>query len=64
VAERLDGSATSTTGQVLSYLSVVNHLEDFMGGDVATSHVVFYLSLMTAGLFLTYRSIDEMRRRG
>jgi ABC-2 type transport system permease protein len=61
MVEFLAGNAASTAGQVLSYLSVVNHLEGFMGGVLATSHVIFYLSLTTLGLFLTYRSIEAMR---
>jgi ABC-2 type transport system permease protein len=49
---------------VLSYLSVLGHLDDFMKGVLATSHIIFYLSLMLVALFLTYRSIDSLRWRG
>ena len=57
-------SATSTTRAVLTYLSILGHLDDFIKGVLASSHVIFYLSLMSLGLFLTYRSIDSMRWRG
>lgn len=53
-----------TTKGVLEYLSVLKHLEDFMKGVFATSHIIFYLSLTLVGLFLTYRSIDSLRWRG
>jgi ABC-2 type transport system permease protein len=49
---------------VLSYLSILSHLDDFMKGVLSTSHIIFYLSLMLVGLFLTYRSIDSLRWRG
>src|SRR2546426_9519974 len=55
----------STSGkEVLSYLSILSHLDDFMKGILSTSHITFYLSLILAGLFLTYRSLDSFRLRG
>jgi ABC-2 type transport system permease protein len=50
--------------EVLSYLSILEHLSDFLVGVVSTSHIVFYLSLTLVGLFLTYRSLDSLRWRG
>jgi len=49
---------------VLSYLSILSHLDDFMKGVLSTSNIIFYISLMLVGLFLTYRSIDSLRWRG
>ena len=49
---------------LLTYLSILSHLDDFMKGVLSTSHIIFYLSLMMVGLFLTYRSIDSLRWRG
>ena len=49
---------------VLTYLSIVQHLNDFLSGVISTSHVVFFLSLTLVGLFLTYRSLDSLRWRG
>ena len=49
---------------LLSYLSILSHLDDFMKGILSTSHIIFYLSLMLGALFLTYRSIDSLRWRG
>jgi ABC-2 type transport system permease protein len=54
----------SATGKsVLTYLSILSHLDDFMKGVLSTSHIIFYVSLMLIGLFLTYRSIDSLRWR-
>ena len=60
----LASNAVSTTRQVLTYLSILGHLEDFMGGVLVTSDVIFYISLTTLGLFLTYRSVEAMRWKG
>jgi ABC-2 type transport system permease protein len=56
--------AQGATKAILSYLSIIEHLNDFLMGVISTSHVIFYLSLMLAGLFLTYRSLDSLRWRG
>jgi len=61
----LANNADSTTGKaVLTYLSILSHLDDFMKGVLSTSHIIFYMSLMLVALFLTYRSIDSLRWRG
>ena len=57
-------SAQGPTKDILSYLGILTHLDDFMKGVLATSHIIFYLSLMTFALFLTYRSIESLRWRG
>jgi ABC-2 type transport system permease protein len=56
--------AEAVMKDVLTYLSILSHLDDFMKGVLATSNIIFYLSLMLLGLFLTYRSIDSLRWRG
>jgi ABC-2 type transport system permease protein len=57
-------AAVGTTRAVLTHLSILAHLGDFMNGVLATSNLIFYLSLVTLGLFLTYRSIDALRWKG
>jgi len=52
-----------TSKALLTYLSILSHLDDFMKGVLSTSNVIFYLSLMLVALFLTYRSIDSLRWR-
>jgi len=49
---------------VLSYLSILDHLDDFMKGVLSSSNVIFYVSLAFVGVFLTYRSVDSLRWRG
>ena len=51
------------SGSLLSRLSILQPLNDFVSGVISTAHVVFYLSLVLLGLFLTYRSLDSLRWR-
>jgi gliding motility-associated transport system permease protein len=53
-----------TTQSVLNYLSITDHLDDFTKGVVDTKHLVYYLSFIAFGLFLTARSVDTERWRG
>jgi ABC-2 type transport system permease protein len=53
-----------TTQEILNYLAINGHLEDFMGGVIDTKHIVYYLSFIAFGLFLTARSVDVERWRG
>ena len=57
------GGANSMLGEVLQYLSVLRHFEDFTRGVVDTSHLIFHASLIALSLFLTLRSLDSMRWR-
>ncbi|UCF35865.1 MAG: ABC transporter permease subunit [Acidobacteriota bacterium] len=62
----LDASADGTTtvvNEVLRYLSVLNHYEDFTKGVFDTQHLVFYLSFVFLGLFLTSLSLDSEKWR-
>jgi len=48
---------------VVSYLSVVTHFETFAKGVLEIKDVVFYLSMIFLGLFLTARSMESLRWR-
>jgi ABC-2 type transport system permease protein len=50
-------------GAVLSYLSVLAHLRDFQRGIIDTGDVVFFLSLIAFGLFLTHTVLESRRWR-
>ena len=57
-------SVGPTAGSIVQYLSVTEHLDDFSKGIIDTKHVIYYLSLITFGLFLTAKSVDSDRWRG
>jgi ABC-2 type transport system permease protein len=54
---------TSNWAKVLSYISVVTHFETFAKGVLDTKDIVFYLSMIFFGLFLTARSMESLRWR-
>jgi len=59
------GSFTGPTVSALTdYLSVVNHADDFWKGVIDTTHLIYYVSFMAFGLFLTAKSVDSERWRG
>jgi ABC-2 type transport system permease protein len=57
-------SAGPVVEEVLNYLSITQHFDDFGKGIVDTKHLIFYVSFITFGLFLTARSVDSERWRG
>jgi ABC-2 type transport system permease protein len=57
-------SSGPTTRDIVAYLSIVEHFDDFARGIIDTKHVIYYLSFITFGLFLTAKSVDSERWRG
>lgn len=60
----LADSVGPSLGAVLSYLSITQHFDDFAKGVIDTQHVVYYVSFIAFGLFLTQKSVDTARWRG
>jgi ABC-2 type transport system permease protein len=54
---------SSASSKVLSYLSVVTHFEPFSKGVLDSKDVIFFLSAIFLGLFLTARSTESLRWR-
>ena len=50
--------------KLLTAVSITDHFDDFSKGVIALRHVVYYLSFITFGLFLTAKSVDSERWRG
>jgi gliding motility-associated transport system permease protein len=53
-----------TVDQLTQYLSIIDHLDDFGKGVLDTTHIIYYVSFITFGLFLTAKSVDSERWRG
>jgi ABC-2 type transport system permease protein len=54
---------SSGFGQVINYLSIVTHMENFSKGVIDSKDLVFYLSMIFLALFLTKRSMESLRWR-
>jgi gliding motility-associated transport system permease protein len=50
--------------KLTQYLSIIDHFDDFGKGVLDTSHLIYYVSFITFGLFLTAKSVDSKRWRG
>jgi len=56
-------AAGPVAGQVLEYVALTGHLESFIKGMIDSSDLVYYLSFIFFGLFLTYRTLESRRWR-
>jgi ABC-2 type transport system permease protein len=56
--------STPTVDQVTRYLSIIDHFDDFAKGIIDTSHLIYYISFISFGLYLTAKSVDSERWRG
>ena len=54
---------SSPTVQVLNYLSIISHQDSFTRGIIDTKDLIYYLSMIFLGLFLTTRSLESLRWR-
>jgi ABC-2 type transport system permease protein len=56
--------ATGVFREVINYLSIIAHLDDFIKGVIDTSHIIYYVTFAFVWLFMAYRSLESMRWRG
>lgn len=57
-------SAGPVMQKVLEAVSITSHFDDFAKGVISMRHLVYYLSFISFGLFLTAKSVDSERWRG
>jgi ABC-2 type transport system permease protein len=53
--------ADSVIGQVLTYLSLITHFENFNKVLIDTSDIAYCIGMMTLGLYLTYQVVESQR---
>lgn len=58
VADWVTAYNSGALAHVFSYLSITSHLQNFSQGIIEVQDLVYYLSLMVGGLFLTARRIE------
>jgi ABC-2 type transport system permease protein len=63
IVDRLVSDSTTKLGETLQYLSILRHFDDFTKGVIDTTGVIYYLSVIALGIFLTLRTLDSMRWR-
>jgi len=63
VLDWLSSFQDSVGGKVMSYISVLQHFDSFSKGVIDSRDVVYYLSAIFIGLFLTARSLESLRWR-
>jgi len=52
-----------SVGQIVSYTSVINHFNSFPQGVIQTNDVIYYLTLILAGIVLSTLSLQSRRFR-
>jgi len=53
--------SSSWTAKAVSYISMTEHMEDFVRGIVDTRHVTYYLTLSAFFIFLTLKVVESRR---
>jgi ABC-2 type transport system permease protein len=55
-------TAGAPLGDLLKYLSVTEHFSEMVKGLIDTRDIVYFLSLIVLGLFLTHRAVEASRQ--
>jgi ABC-2 type transport system permease protein len=63
LSDSLGQSLGGTLGTIVSYTSVNNHFQDFPSGVINTKDVIYYLTMVVAGLVLSTLSLQSRRYR-
>jgi ABC-2 type transport system permease protein len=63
VASWMDDPTAGPLTKVIVYLGMLSHVEDLMRGVIDLKDIVYYLSFITFGLFLTHQSLESQRWR-
>jgi ABC-2 type transport system permease protein len=51
-------------GDIMKYISVTTHFQDFSRGVIDSSHIIYFVSVAAAALFVAYLSLQTRRWRG
>ncbi len=63
ILEWVSAYETAAWAKVISYMSVLTHFEPFSKGVIDTKDLIYYLSMIFLGLFLTKRALESVRWR-
>ena len=57
------GYAGQTLGDIMNYLSIINHFEDFAQGVIDTAHVAYYILFSIVGLYFSLKMVESVKWR-
>jgi len=63
VLDWVSAFSSTTFGKVASYLALPTHFENFTKGVIDSSDLIYFLSVIVIGIFLTARSVEAMKGR-
>lgn len=63
VLDWVSSYSTSKAGEVMSYLAFTTHFDNFAKGVIDVKDVIYYLSVVVMGIFLTARSVEALKGR-
>ncbi len=55
--------SSGAVGRVLSYMALTTHFDNFAKGVIDLGDVVYYVSVIVVGIFLTARSVEALKGR-
>ncbi len=61
VFDWVNAYSSTTVGRVMSYMALTTHFDNFAKGMIDSSDVVYYLSVIGMGIFLTARSVEALK---
>ncbi len=53
------GASSDADNSILRYISIINHLDNFIKGVIDLKDIIYYLSFIFFGLFLTYITLES-----
>ena len=63
VLDWVNAYSTSTVGKLCKYLAIAPHFQQFSKGVIELKDVIYYVSAIGLGLFLSKRSLESLRWR-
>lgn len=63
LSDNIGQALGGTFGTIVSYLSLINHVQGFSQGVIDSKDLVFYLTIIAAGLVLSTLSLQSRRYR-
>jgi ABC-2 type transport system permease protein len=63
VLDWVSSFSSTAVGKVMSYLALPTHFENFTKGVIDSSDLIYFISVIVVGIFLTARSVEAMKGR-